>query len=79
MIKVDGKITSWSDTSRSMILAAQETATGASHHTIISTTGGRLDVVGRSAYTVDEFLVNAAKELGLNVSQSGALGAQIEL
>lgn len=78
MITVDGKITSWTDTARSMILAAQEVGTAASRHTVSSDTGGRLDVVGRSAYTEDDFLVNAARELGLSVV-NGNLGTEIQL
>ena len=78
MIKVDGKLTSWTDTGRSMILAAQEVATMASRHTVSSTTGGRLDVVGKTAYTEDSFLLNAAREMNLRVT-SDAAGASIEL
>lgn len=73
MIKVDGKLTGWEDTARSMILAAREVSRGASRHTIASDTGGSLSVVGKSAYTSDNFLVEAAKKMGLKVKEDDAL------
>ena len=69
MIFINGKMTSWEDSATNMVKAAQGVATPAGRNTVSSNTGGKLLLVGKDAYTEDEFLINAAKMLGLKVEK----------
>lgn len=77
MIKVNGKITSYTDTVESLIHCAQEHRNR--NVDIVSTTGGKIQVRQTDGYTDDPFVVTKAQEMGLVVVDEGLLGKVIRL
>jgi hypothetical protein len=77
MIKVNGRLTSYTDTVESLIHCAQEHK--GRNVDVYSTTGGRIQVRMTDGYTDNDFVIKKAKGLGLTVVDEGLLGAVIKL